>query len=189
MLIVNLSLTLDGVTQAPGRRDEDERGGFRHGGWATPYFDPMMGPQGAGPTPGLLFGRHTYQDFYSVWPNRKDNPFTAILDNAQKYVASRTLEEPLPWQNSTLLRGDAATSVATLKAASARDLLVLGSVGLVQTLMRADLIDEYVLSIHPLVLGTGARLFGDGRYASFQLVDAKVTKTGVVIARYKPKRA
>jgi len=189
MLIVNLSLTLDGVIQAPGRPDEDTRGGFAFGGWATPYFDPLMGPQGSGPAPGLLFGRRTYQDFYAVWPNRKGNPFTTILDNAQKYVASRTLTEPLPWQNSTLLRGEAATSVATLKAESKRDLLVLGSVGLVQTLMRANLIDEYVLSIHPLVLGSGARLFRDGgRHAALELLDAKSTKTGVVIARYKPRR-
>jgi len=190
MLLVNLSVTLDGVIQAPGRPDEDTHGGFRHGGWALPYFDPLMGPQESGPAPALLFGRRTYQDFHSVWPKRKDNPFSAILDNAQKYIASRTLVEPLPWQNSTLLRGDAATTVAQLKSDSAKDLVVLGSVDLVQTLMRANLVDEYVLSIHPLVLGTGARLFRDGGpYVTFELIDTKSTKTGVVITRYKPRRS
>jgi dihydrofolate reductase len=189
MLTVNLSMTLDGVVQAPGRPGEDTRGGFAYGGWASPYFDPMMGPSGSAPAPDILLGRRTYEDFYSVWPKRKGNPFTDILNNTTKYVASRTLTEPLAWQNSTLLAGDAATSVARLKAASKTDLVVLGSVALVQSLLVADLVDEYVLSIHPLALGTGARLFRDGGpHASFDLVDAKSTRTGVVIARYRPTR-
>jgi dihydrofolate reductase len=110
-VVVNMSLTLDGVMQAPGRPDEDTRGGFEHGGWALPYFDPVMADvaaQGISQQPALLFGRRTYEDFFTVWPNRTDNPFTEVLNNAQKYVASTTLEEPLPWSNSTLLRGDAA---------------------------------------------------------------------------------
>src|SRR5262245_19584849 len=106
-LVVNISLTLDGVMQAPGRPDEDPHGGFERGGWALPYFDPVMGrvaAEGIAQTPALMLGRRTYEDFFAVWPQRTDIPFTAVLNNARKYVASTTLEEPLPWGNSTLLR-------------------------------------------------------------------------------------
>lgn len=188
-LVVNISLTLDGVMQAPARPDEDPRGGFKYGGWATPYFDPVMGQaaaEGIAKAPALLFGRRTYEDFYSVWPARTDNPFSEVLNNAQKYVASRTLKEPLPWMNSTLLKGDAGQAVAGLKEQLDRDIAVLGSGVLVQSLMRFNLVDEYVLSIHPLVLGTGRRLFPDGSpLAAFELVDTKTTTTGVVIATYR----
>jgi dihydrofolate reductase len=135
----------------------------------------------------LLFGRRTYEDFYSVWPNRKDNPFTAVLNNMQKYVASTTLKEPLPWMNSTLLKGDAAEAVAKLKQELDKDLLIFGSGVLVQSLMRRNLIDDYVLLIHPLVLGSGRRLFTDGgAFAALRLVDSKTTTNGVVIATYQP---
>ena len=188
-LTINMSVTLDGVIQAPGRPDEDTRGGFSHGGWATPYFDPVMfssAAEGMAAMPDLLFGRRTYQDFYSVWPNRTDNPFTEVLDNSKKYVASKTLI-PLPWVNSALLSGDAATTVAALKEQSGKDLVVLGSAGLVQSLMRANLIDDYVLSIHPLVLGSGRRLFPEGSpLTALRLVDSKIASTGVVIATYQP---
>jgi dihydrofolate reductase len=189
-LIVNMSLTLDGIVQAPGRPDEDLRGGFEHGGWALPYFDPIMGPpaeEGMAQTPALLLGRRTYEDFYSVWPNRTDNPFTEVLNKALKYVASTTLKEPLPWINSTLLKGDAAATVAALKGQLGQDLVVLGSGELVQSLMRYNLVDEYVLSIHPLVLGSGRRLFPEGSpFAALRLVDTKTTTTGVVMATYRP---
>jgi dihydrofolate reductase len=189
-ITVNINLTLDGVMQAPGRPEEDTRGGFKYGGWAAPYFDPVMASvsaEGIARRPALLFGRRTYQDFYAVWPNRSDNPFTEVLDNAQKYVASTTLEEPLPWINSTLLKGDAAAAVATLKEQPGMDLVILGSGELVRSLMRRNLIDEYVLSIHPLVLGSGSRLFPEGSpFAALRLVDAKTTTTGVVIATYQP---
>jgi dihydrofolate reductase len=105
-LVVFNSVTLDGVMQAPARPDEDRRGGFEHGGWATTYFDPVLASfagEGMAREGGLLFGRRTYEDFYSVWPNRSDNPFTEVLNKRQKYVASTTLAEPLPWQNSKLL--------------------------------------------------------------------------------------
>ena len=127
----------------------------------------MMQAMGEGMAQGadLLFGRRTYEDFFAVWPGRKDNPFTAVLDNSRKYVASRTLREPLPWQNSTLLAGDAAESVARLKEQPGKDLVVLGSGDLLQTLMRHGLVDEYVLLIHPLVLGRGRRLFNDDAHA------------------------
>ncbi|MGH9823507.1 MAG: dihydrofolate reductase family protein [Blastocatellia bacterium] len=189
-LTVNMSVTLDGVIQAPGRPDEDLRGGFQHGGWAKPYFDPVMfssAAEGMAAMPDLLFGRRTYQDFYSVWPNRTDNPFTEVLDNSKKYVASKTLKEPLPWVNSALLSGDAATTVAALKEQPGKDLVILGSAELVQSLMRANLIDDLILSIHPLVLGSGRRLFPEGSpLTALRLVDSKIASTGVVIATYQP---
>jgi dihydrofolate reductase len=188
-VVVFTSLTLDGVMQAPGRPDEDRRGGFEHGGWAQPYNDPVMasvaaeGMASAGP---LLFGRRTYEDFFSFWPKQTDNPFTEVLDNTPKYVASTTLKEPLPWSNSTLLEGDATEAVARLKQEPGKDMVVLGSGELVQSLMRRNLVDEYVLLIHPLVLGSGRRLFPDGSsFAALRLVDAKTTTTGVVIATYQ----
>ena len=187
---VNMNLTLDGVMQAPGRPDEDLRGGFEHGGWAAPYFDPVMASvaaEGIARGPALLFGRRTYQDFFAVWPNRTDNPFTDVLNNAEKYVASTTLAEPLPWRNSTLLKGDAAAAVAALKQQPGKDFVILGSGVLVQSLMRSNLIDEFVLSIHPLVLGSGRRLFPDGTpFTTLRLVDTKTTGTGVVIVTYQP---
>jgi dihydrofolate reductase len=190
-VVVNMSLTLDGVMQAPGRPDEDTRGGFEHGGWALPYFDPIMfsaAGEGMAKLPALLFGRRTYLDFFDVWPKRTDgNPFTDVLNNLQKYVASTTLKEPLPWCNSTLLKGDAASAVARLKEQPGKDLVVLGSGELLQSLMRHGLVDEYALSIHPLVLGSGRRLFRDGSpFAALRFVDTKTTTTGVVIATYRP---
>ena len=189
-VVVNISLTLDGVMQAPGRADEDTRGGFRYGGWAAPYFDQVKArdaAEGMAQMPALLFGRRTYEDFYAVWPNRTDNPFTKFLDNARKYVASTTLEEPLPWQNSTLLKGDAAETIAAFKKQAGKDLAIFGSGELVRSLMPHNLIDEYVLSIHPLVLGSGQRLFPEGSpYTTLQLVNTKTPTTGVVIATYRP---
>jgi dihydrofolate reductase len=189
-LVVVNHLTLDGVMQAPGRPDEDRRGGFEHGGWAPPYGDEVMGNfMGARMAKGgaLVFGRRTYEDFASFWPHQTDNPFTAVLNDARKYVASRTLREPLSWSNSTLLEGDAAQAVATLKEQPGEDLAVLGSGELVRSLMRHDLVDEYVLTIHPLVLGSGRRLFVDGGpTAALRLVESTITTTGVVIAVYQP---
>jgi dihydrofolate reductase len=177
--------------QAPGRPDEDRRGGFEHGGWALPYADPDMGKvamQSMAATDGILLGRRTYEDFYAVWPNRTDgNPFTAVLNNTEKFVPSRTLQEPLPWVNSTLLKGDAADAVARLKEQPGKDIVVLGSGDLVQSLVRCNLIDEYVLQIHPLILGSGRRLFNDsGSRAALNLIDTKTTSTGVMIGTYQP---
>jgi dihydrofolate reductase len=184
-------LTLDGVMQAPGRADEDRRGAFEHGGWAT-LWDPVIGGVAEGSLasrPALLFGRRTYEDFYGFWPQQTDNPFTEVLSNSQKYVASRTLEKPLPWSNSSLLAGEAAEAVAALKAQPGSDLVVLGSGELVQTLMQHGLIDEWVLMIHPLVLGSGRRLFSEtGDRAALRLVDAKASPSGVVIATYHQER-
>lgn len=190
-IVVFNSVTLDGVMQAPARPDEDTRGGFEHGGWAVPYSDPAIGrafEESKATTGGLLLGRRTYEDFYSVWPNRTDNPFTEVLNNATKYVASRTLSEPLPWMNSILLKGDVPAAVAELKSQPVRDLVILGSGELIQTLMKHNLIDTYMLFIHPLVLGSGRRLFPDGVFATLQLVDVKSSGTGVVIATYQPAK-
>jgi dihydrofolate reductase len=188
IVVVN-HLTLDGVMQAPGRADEDTRDGFRHGGWAAPYADPVMAQtmgEGMARPSALLFGRRTYEDFYSVWPNRTDNPFTPVLNASIKYVASRTLKAPLPWANSVLLEGDVAEAVAHLKARE-EDLVILGSGELIRTLLPAGLIDELLLTIHPLVMGQGRRLFPEkGPYLPFRLVESKPTTTGVLIARYQP---
>jgi dihydrofolate reductase len=109
-VVVFNSLTLDGVMQAPGRPDEDRRGGFERGGWAQPYGDPVMAgvaAEGMANAGSLLLGRRTYEDFYAYWPHQSDNPFTEVLNNSPKYVASTTLKAPLPWSNSTLLEGEA----------------------------------------------------------------------------------
>ncbi|MGH3385502.1 MAG: dihydrofolate reductase family protein [Nocardioidaceae bacterium] len=189
-VVVTNNVTLDGVMQAPGRPDEDRRGGFAHGGWALPYNDDVMGKamgEGMARTGALLLGRRTYEDLAGFWPKQTDNPFTEVLDNTQKYVASTTLAEPLPWANSTLLEGDAADAVAGLKQQPGKDIVVLGSGELVQALMRRNLVDEYVLLIHPLVLGSGRRLFTDGSSVNaLRLVGSTTTTTGVVIATYQP---
>lgn len=189
-IVVFNNVTLDGVMQAPGRPDEDTRGGFQHGGWALPYANPAVGKaagESMATTGGLLFGRRTYEDFYKVWPNRTDNPFTEVLNNTPKYVASTKLKEPLPWMNSTLLKGDIAKSVAKLKQQSDKDIVILGSGVLIQSLMKHNLIDQFILLIHPLILGSGRRMFSDDSpFASLNLVDTKTTTTGVVIATYIP---
>ncbi len=187
-VVVFTNLTLDGVMQAPGRPDEDSRGGFEHGGWATPYAAMAQAGESMANTGALLLGRRTYEDFYSVWPKRKDDPISAMLDNMQKYVASTTLSEPLPWINSTLLKGDAVETVARLKEEPGKDLVVMGSGELVQSLIRGNLVDEYVLLIHPLVLGSGRRLFPDGgAFAALQLIGTRTTNNGVVIVTYQPR--
>ena len=187
-LNVTISLTLDGVMQAPGRTDEDPRGGFKYGGWALPYTDAvMMQAMGEGMSQGgdLLFGRRTYLDFFDVWPKRGNNPFTTVLNNSQKFVVSNTLADPLPWEHSTLLPGDAAETVARLKASPGKDIGVIGSGELLQTLMRKRLVDQFVLLIHPLVLGSGRRLFNDAaQQAALRLVKSVNTTTGVIIATY-----
>lgn len=193
-IIVNNNITLDGVMQAPGHPDEDRRGGFPYGGWGVPYSDPEVTgkiiAQAMASGPGnLLFGRRTYEQFYSVWPQQSDNPFSGILNRAHKYVASTTLREPLPWENSTLLADDAAQAVAELKRTLDKDIVILGSGVLIQSLMRQGLIDELVLSIHPLVLGTGRKLFPDeGPRIPLELVNSATSRTGVVIATYHPAK-
>jgi dihydrofolate reductase len=138
-------------------------------------------PRGGGV---LLLGRRTYENFFAYWPKQTDNPFTDRLNAAKKYVASRTLSEPLPWQNSTLLAGDAVEPVAKLKQDDIGDLTILGSGDLIGSLAAAGLIDEYLLMIHPLVLGAGRRLFPAGWHARLRLTDSVTTTTGVLINTY-----
>lgn len=181
------NLTLDGVMQAPGRADEDERGGFTHGGWAKPYMADAMNrlmaeERGGGPE-AMLFGRRTYQDFFGFWPHQEANPYTEHMNKVQKYVVSRTLAEPLPWQNSTLIGGDAAAGIAALKQET--DLILMGSGALVRSLLPSRVIDEFKLLIHPLVLGSGQRLFDDGTEATLHLHSAVATTTGVILASYR----
>jgi dihydrofolate reductase len=174
--------------QAPARPDEDTRDTFEYGGWARAGNDPaLMNILGSrmGNSWSLLVGRTTYEDFADVWPKRPPNPFTDALNKVEKFVASTTLKEPLPWQNSTLLKGDAAEAVAKLKKQDDRTLVIFGSGTLVHSLMRRKLIDEFVLQIHPIVLGKGRRLFSDGSsFTNFSLVDSVTVPTGVIIATY-----
>lgn len=189
-IIVINHLTLDGVMQAPGRSDEDRRGGFEYGGWAQPGNDEtmtrIMGERMAA-FDAFLLGRRTYESFAGFWPSQPENPFTTSLNATTKYVASTTLKEPLPWQNSTLLEGDAAEAVARLKEQPGKDIVVFGSGELVQSLMRHNLVDELVLMVHPLVLGSGRKLFTDGGASTaLRLVDSVTTTTGVAISIYQP---
>ena len=184
-------VTLDGVMQSPAGPDEDTRDGFCRGGWAQAGNDQVMADfigAGLGGEPGgLVLGRRTYLHFYGFWPHQPDNPFTESLTKQQKYVASRTLAEPLPWQNSTLLPGDAADAVAALKQEPGPDLVVLGSGELIGSLRPRALVDEYVLLIHPLILGAGRRLFPEGAPADLRLAESVTTTTGVIIARYQAR--
>jgi dihydrofolate reductase len=190
-VIVIEHLTLDGVMQAPGHAEEDPRDGFRHGGWASRSQDPAMQEvMGARMSSAwsLLAGRTTYERFADYWPKQEPNPFTEALNSVQKYVASTTLNEPLPWQNSTLLKGDATDAVARLKEELDENLVVFGSGVLVRSLMPGNLVDEFVLLTHPLVLGSGRRLFSNSgsNLSAFRLVASATTGTGVIIATYQP---
>ena len=186
-VIAFINVSLDGVMQAPARPDEDSRGGFTQGGWGAPYAAMASSGEVMGNAGGLLLGRRTYQDFYSVSPKRKESPYSAYMDNVKKYVASRTLKEPLPWQNSTLLNGDLVNALTELKKSQDKDLVIMGSGELIRSLMPDNVIDEYVLLIHPLVLGQGLRLFADGVPSTpLELVRTKTTEKGVIAATYRP---
>ena len=191
-LLVAEFLSLDGVMQAPGGEDEDREGGFSHGGWQRGYNDDVSGERiGAAMTQtgSFLLGRKTYDIFASYWPTQPDDdPFAKILNGLPKYVASTTLSEPLAWQNSTLLQGDVAKAVAELKEGEGGNIVVLGSGGLVQTLYENDLVDEYALTIVPIVLGSGKKLFGDLPKKALKLTDSVTTSTGAVMATYVPER-
>ena len=187
-IIVFNSVTLDGVMQAPGRPDEDRRGGFKHGGWSVPYANAETGKlagEGMQTTGALLLGRRTYEDLLPHW-NKAGGPFKDMLNGMPKYVVSRTLTEPLPWPNSSLLDGELTKAVATLRKKDGKDIVILGSGEVVRKLLAAELVDEFILLIHPLVLGDGQRLFDDGGPgALFKLTDTKSTKTGVIAATYR----
>ena len=182
-------LSLDGVMQAPAAPDEDTRDGFEKGGWAAGRDDEVLGRkigEGMSGEGALLLGRRTYELFHSFWPHQTDNPFTEVLNRSTKYVASTTLSEPLPWANSVLLGDDVPAAVAEVKASETRDIVILGSGELIQSLLPHGLIDEYILLTHPVVLGSGRRMFADGGApADLQLAEAIPTTTGVIIATYR----
>jgi dihydrofolate reductase len=181
------SVTLDGVMQAPGRADEDTRGGFTHGGWAVPYQDEVMmqfAGEGMAGSGAMLFGRRTYDDLLGFWTTTPEpNPFTEVLVQSPKYVVSHDADVALAYPNSTLLAGEAADTVAALKQEVDGSLTVLGSGELVRALLAAGLVDDVVLQVHPLVLGSGTKLFGDA-HVELDLRRSIPTTTGVVIAQY-----
>jgi dihydrofolate reductase len=186
-LIVNTFMSLDGVMQAPGGPEEDPAGGFQYGGWSVPYWDDRMGEiMGAWMTPpfDIVLGRRTYEIFAAHWPHT-DEPGAKELNEARKYVASRTLES-VDWQNSQLLGPDVPAAVAALKEEDGPVLQVHGSADLLQTLIANDLIDEFQIFTFPVVLGSGKRLFGEGTMpAGLELVESETSTTGVVVSRYR----
>ena len=188
-LTVYTSVTLDGVLQAPGDPEEDTRGGFPYGGWAGPYADETTTEPASGELGDLVFGRRTFEKMQAAWSHGPaDNPFTAIMNAARKYVASRTLQETPDWANTVLMPSEAGPAVAELKQQAGPELVVLGSGDLTRSLMTAGLIDMFVLLVHPLVLGTGLRLFEPGTpYTQLELVSSKASSTGVIVATYRPR--
>ncbi len=190
-IVVSEFLTLDGVMQAPGDPNEDRSGGFETGGWQLAYFDDIFGStmmDAFAATGGMLIGRLTYEIFARYWPNQPaDGPLAAQMNGLDKYVVSTTLTEPLAWQNSTLIKSDIPGEVARLKEKPGKEIQVIGSGELVQTLIEHDLVDAYRLMVHPLVLGKGKRLFREGTTpVRLRLVDSKPTTTGVLILTFEP---
>jgi dihydrofolate reductase len=191
-IVVSEFLTLDGVMQAPGDPNEDRSGGFDHGGWQLSYFDDIFGStmmEAFAASSGMLLGRRTYENFAAYWPNQPaEDPVAGPMNALQKYVVSTTLTEPLAWQNSTLIKIDVPGEIAKLKEGSGKEIQVIGSGELVQTLIQHDLVDAYRLMVHPLVLGTGKRLFRDGTsLTKLKFIDTKATSTGVLILTYEPE--
>jgi dihydrofolate reductase len=188
-IVVSQFLTLDGVMQAPGDPNEDRSGDFDQGGWQLAYFDGVFGNfvmEGFAATGGLLLGRLTYENFARHMPNQPaDDPVAGPMNEWRKYVVSSSLAEPLAWRNSTLIKGDVPSEVAKLKEEAGKDIQVMGSGELVQTLIRHNLVDEYRLMVHPLVLGSGKRLFRGGTpLTRLRLVDSKASGTGVLLLTY-----
>jgi len=189
VVVIN-HVTLDGVMQGPGRPNEDTRDGFSHGGWAIPGSDEAMGralgERMGKPEGGLLLGRWSYEEMLTSW-NEQGGPFKDALNHAPKWVASTSPTTNLEWPNSTLLNGDIPADVGELKRNLAGDLVIMGSGQLIRSLLPHGLIDEYLLLIHPLVLGSGRRLFEhDNQLVKLRLVDSLPTTTGVIIATYQP---
>jgi dihydrofolate reductase len=188
-LTVTTFMTLDGIAQGPGGPDEDRSGGFEHGGWLVPHIDDDFGrvmDARFAEVDAFLLGRRTYEIFAGYWPKVTDesNPAAVKLNTLPKYVASRTLEEG-EWAPTTVLKGDVADAVAELKSRPGRELQVHGSLDLIQTLIRADLVDEFHLLVFPVVLGTGKRLFEDIVPTGLELVDSEATSTGVAVQTYR----
>jgi dihydrofolate reductase len=191
-IILSDFMSLDGVVQAPGGKQEDTDGGFAHGGWSMRFFDAeAMGPvidEVMQRTEALLFGRRTWRVMADAWPKRAGDPFADRMNEVPKYVASRTLRPAdLDWNNSTLLDpADALGAVGALRAETAGDIQVMGSASLARQLVSADLVDEYRLMVEPILLGGGKRLFpDDGNARRLELVDVTKASTGVLICVYR----
>jgi dihydrofolate reductase len=192
-VIVNEFMSLDGVAQAPGGADEDTSGGFAHGGWHMRYMEDELAQQWvlasiveAG---GFLLGRRTFEIFAAYWPTapEEEQVIAEPLNTKPKYVVSTTLSEPLEWQNSTLLQGEAGEAVAALKQEDGGDLHVIGSTELVRMLIEQGLVDEFRLMLDPVTLGGGKRIFrDDGALRPLRLVDHKVATTGAILGTYAP---
>jgi dihydrofolate reductase len=195
-VVISEFISLDGVVQAPGGKEEDTAGGFAHGGWSMPYFDAAaMGPvlgEVMEATDALLFGRRTWQVMASAWPKRAGDPFADRMNEIRKYLVSRTLTQAdLGWTNSTLLPADDVVgAVRDLRAQEGRDIQVMGSASVARLLIANDLVDEYRLMIEPVVLGGGKRLFPeDGHAHPLELVSTVTSSTGVHICTYRPSQA
>jgi dihydrofolate reductase len=190
-IVISEFISLDGVVQAPGGPDEDTDGGFRHGGWSMPFFDPeVMGAaidEASGRTDALLQGRRTWQVMAAAWPERAGDPFADWMNSVQKYVVSDTLsDDDLTWRPTTVIRGsDVLRAVSDLRTQPGGDVNVMGSATLVRALLAADLVDDLLLMIEPIVLGGGKTIFpGDGAARRFDLVSATPAKTGVLVCRF-----
>src|SRR5215471_18670528 len=188
-------MSLDGIVQAPGGPQEDTGGGFKHGGWSMPYFDPdVMGPvigEMAAQSEVLLQGRRTFQVSSAAWPERGGDPFSDWINAAQKYVVSDTLTDAdITWRPTTIIRGaDLVKEVSALRDKPGGDVYIYGSLTLVRSLMAAGLLDELVLMIEPITLGGGKTLFpSDGELRKWELVFSKTANTGVQVCRYRPLR-
>jgi dihydrofolate reductase len=194
-IVISDFMSLDGVVQAPGGRNEDTDGGFQHGGWSMRFFDAeTMGAaidEVMTTTEALLFGRRTWQVMAAAWPRRAGDPFANRMNELQKYVASRTLtQEDLHWNSTLLPPDDVIGAVRELRERPGRDVQVMGSANLASQLVVNDLVDEYRLMIEPIVLGGGKRLFpDDGRARRLELVSTSTSATGVLICTYRTAAA
>jgi dihydrofolate reductase len=192
-VVVNEFMSLDGVVQAPGGPEEDTDGGFAHGGWSHPYFDvEVMGPViggGMATAEALLFGRRTWQAMAGAWPDRAGDPYADSMNAIKKYVASRTLaQHDAQWHNTTVLSANhALDDIAKLRDTVGGDLVVWGSVSLVQAMLTAGLVDVLNLMIEPILLGGGKRIFpDDGMARPMELVSSVTAGTGVLVCTYRP---
>jgi dihydrofolate reductase len=188
-LVVTTFVTLDGVMQAPGGAGEDPSGGFSHEGWLVPHFDDALGEQISQWFTGaqdFLLGRTTYEIFYASWPKMiSDDPVSQGLNFKKKYVASRTLTS-VEWDTAELLQGDVGDAVRKLTTEDGGELQVHGSAGLIQTLLKEDLVDELRLVVFPVVLGEGKRLFGDGAIPrTWRLTAQATSSTGALMLSYQ----
>jgi len=195
-IVISEFISLDGVIQAPGGAEEDTDGGFRHGGWSMPFFDPeVMGAaigEASSTVDALLQGRRTWQVMAGAWPDRAGDDFADWMNSVKKYVVSDTLTDgdAEAWANTTVIRGgDMVKAIGDLREQPGRDISVMGSATVVRSLIEADLVDALLLMIEPIVLGGGKRMFpDDGEARKFDLVDVRTASTGVQVCRYERAR-